>query len=290
MNQPAKKIIWPEVLPRAGNRRLEKLESVSPWFEIYKVSEGVFAVLEPSHAEEVISYFILGSERAVLLDTGMGIANLQAEVERLADLPVIVVASHGHYDHIGDNHRYTEVWAFDSDSDVDRIEQGKTREACVEYMDPDLYLELPPDFDPATYEIRPSLVTRRLQHLEVIDLGGRSLTVHHTPGHTEGSICLMDSRDNLLFTGDTLYPGMLFAHFEESDFAVYQKSIQYLVGLLPQVNHLCPSHNEAYVEKTVLVRVQAAFEQIVADAVPFETEGNVRVYHFDGFGLMVPAE
>jgi glyoxylase-like metal-dependent hydrolase (beta-lactamase superfamily II) len=96
---------------------LEKLESVSPWFEIYKVSEGVFAVLEPSHTEEVISYLILGSECAVLLDTGMGIANLQAEVERLADLPVIVVASHGHYDHIGDNHRYTEVWAFDSDMD-----------------------------------------------------------------------------------------------------------------------------------------------------------------------------
>ena len=182
------------------------------------MSEGVFAVLEPSHTEEVISYLILGSDRAVLLDTGMGIANLQAEVERLADLPVIVVASHGHYDHIGDNHRYAEVWAFDSDSDVARIEQGKTREACVEYMDSGLYLELPPDFDPATYEIRPSRVTRRLQHLEVIDLGERSLTVHHTPGHTEGSICLLDSRDNLLFTGDTFYPGMLFAHFEESDF------------------------------------------------------------------------
>ena len=96
MNQPGKTMLWPDVLPRAGNRRLEKLESVSPWFEIYKVSEGVFAVLEPSYTEEAISYLILGSERAVLLDTGMGIANLQAEVERLADLPVVVIASHGH--------------------------------------------------------------------------------------------------------------------------------------------------------------------------------------------------
>ncbi len=289
MNQPKKTLTWPDVLPRAGNRRLEKLESLSPWFEIYKVSEGVFALLEPSHTEEAISYLIIGSERAVLLDTGMGIANLQAEVERLTDLPIVVVVSHGHYDHIGDNHRFSEVWAFDSNIDVARIEQGKTREACVEYMEAGLYLELPVGFDPASYEILPSRVTRRLQHLEVIDLGGRTLTVHHTPGHTEGSICLMDSRDNLLFTGDTFYPGMMFAHFEDSDFAVYQKSIQYLVGLLPQVNHLCPSHNEAYVEKTALVRVQQAFEQIVANAVPFETEGNARVYRFDGFGLMVPA-
>lgn len=206
MNQRSKTTMWPEVLPRAGNRRLERLASLSPWFEIYKVSEGVFAVLEPSHTEEAISYLILGSKCSVLLDTGMGIADLRVEIERLTDLPVVVVNSHGHYDHIGDNHRFSEVRAFDADTDVARIEQG-----------------------------------------------------------------------------------MMFAHFEDSDFAVYQKSIQYLVDLLPRVNHLCPSHNEAYVDKTALVRVQETFEQIVADAAPFEIKGNARVYRFDGFGLMVPA-
>jgi glyoxylase-like metal-dependent hydrolase (beta-lactamase superfamily II) len=199
------------------------------------------------------------------------------------------MVSHGHYDHVGDNHRFSEVWAFDSDVDVARIEQGRSLEECTQYMASGLYLELPAGFEPGTYEIRPSRVARRLQHLEIIDLGGRTLTVHHTPGHTEGSICLLDSRDNLLFTGDTFYPGMMFAHFEDSDFNMYQKSIDYLVDLLPGVNHLCPSHNEAYVDKTALVRVQEAFEQIVADAAPFETSGNARVYRFDGFGLMVPA-
>jgi glyoxylase-like metal-dependent hydrolase (beta-lactamase superfamily II) len=287
MNEPAKTMMWPDVLPRAGNRRLEKLESLSPWFEIYKVSEGVFAVLEPGHTEEAISYLILGSEGAVLLDTGMGIADLKAEVERLTDLPPVVVVSHGHYDHVGDNHRFDEVWAFDNDIDVARIEQGRSREECTRYMAPGHYLVLPAGFDPAAYEIRPSRVTRRLQHLEVIDLGGRTLTVHHTPGHTGGSICLLDSRNNLLFTGDTFYTGMMFAHFEDSDFAVYQKSIDYLVDLLPRVNHLCPSHNEAYVEKTALIRVQEAFKQISADGAPYETEGDVRTYRFDGFGLMV---
>ena len=280
--------MWPDVLPRAGNQRLEKLQSLSTWFEIYRVSQGVFAVLEPGHAEEAISYLILGGDRAVLLDTGMGIANLRAEVDRLTNLPVIVVVTHGHYDHVGDNHRFCEVWAFDCDSDIVRIQTGKSRQECTRYMEPGHYLQLPDGFDPAAYEIRPSPVTRRLQHLEVIDLGGRTLTVHHTPGHTQGSICLLDSRDNLLFTGDTFYTGMMFAHFEDSDFAVYRQSIDYLVDLLPRVKHLCPSHNEAYVEKTALIRVQAAFEQIVAGDAPYEIEGNVRVYRFDGFGLMVP--
>ena len=288
MSENEKRMMWPDVLPRAGNRRLEKLESLSPWFEIYRVGEGVFALLEPGHTEEAISYLILGGERAVLLDTGMGIADLKAEVDRLTDLPVVVVVSHGHYDHVGDNHRFKDVWAFDSDSDIARIEEGKSRQECARYLEPGHYLQLPDGFDPAAYEIRPSPVTRRLQHLEVIDLGDRTLTVHHTPGHTPGSICLLDSRDNLLFTGDTFYPGMLFAHFEDSDFALYRRSIDYLVDLLPRVNHLCPSHNEAYVEKTALVRVHEAFEQIAADDVPYETKGDVRVYRFDGFGLMVP--
>jgi glyoxylase-like metal-dependent hydrolase (beta-lactamase superfamily II) len=180
------------------------------------------------------------------------------------------------------------VWAFDCDTDVTRIEQGRTREECTRYMAPGLYLELPAGFNPATYEILPSRVTHRLRHREIIDLGGRTLTVHHTPGHTEGSICLLDSRGGLLFTGDTFYPGMMFAHFEDSDFTVYQKSIRYLVDLLPGVNHLCPSHNEAYVDKTVLVEVQAAFEQIVNDAASFETREDVRIYRFEGFSLMVP--
>lgn len=280
--------IWPDILPRAGNEKLERLDSVSPWFGIYRVSDGVFALLEPKHREETISYLILGRERAVLLDTGMGISDIRVEVERLTQLPVTVVVTHGHYDHIGDNHRYKEIWAFDSDIDVGRIEQGKTRQACAHYLTPDAYLELPPEFDPDTYQILPSKVTRRLQHLEVIDLGGRKLTVHHTPGHTSGSICLLESRDHLLFTGDTLYTGMMFAHFEDSDFNQYRESIQYLVDLMPQVNHLCPSHNEAYVPKLFLLQLQEAFQQVADDTAPFDTDGNNRIYRFDGFGLMVP--
>ena len=280
---------WPDALPREGNQRLERLESVAPWFEVYQVTEGTFALLEPSHYEEVISYLILGSERAILFDTGMGIGNIQAEARRLTGRPVIVVNSHCHYDHVGDNHRYGEVWAFDNDSEIARIEQGKTRKECAHYLEPGPYLDLPDGFEPSTYEIRPSPVTRRLQHLETIGLGGRTLTVYHTPGHSPGSICLLDDQDDLLFTGDTYYPGMMYAHFEDSDFDVYQETAKTLVDLLPQVNHLCPAHNEAYVPKEALAQMQAAFDQIVAGKVPFEPEDGARIYRFEGFGVMVSA-
>ena len=165
---------------------------------------------------------------------------------------------------------------------------ASSRTECAKYLSPGSYLELPSGFDPTSYEIRPSPVTHRLRHQETIDLGGRKLTVHHTPGHSPGSICLLDSRDDLLFTGDAFYPGMMYGHFEDSDFDVYQQSIDYMVGLLPQVSHLCPAHNEAYVPKEVLQRVQEAFASIVSDQAPYDLDDGARVYRFEGFGLMLP--
>jgi glyoxylase-like metal-dependent hydrolase (beta-lactamase superfamily II) len=279
---------WPEALPRPGNQRLEGLPSCAPWFEIFSVSAGTFALLEPRHYEEVISYLILGADRAVLLDTGMGIGDISAEVARLTDLPVVVVNSHSHYDHAGDNYRFTEVWAFDNDDEVARLESGLSRTECVRFLNAEYYLDLPSDFDPNAYEIRPAPVTRRLQHLETIDLGSRVLTVHHTPGHSPGSLCLLDNRDGLLFTGDTFYPGMLFAHFHDSDFDGYLQSVRFLVSLLDQVTHLCPAHNEAYAPKDRLLQALDAFESIVAGEADYEIDGGVRVYRFDGFGLTLP--
>jgi glyoxylase-like metal-dependent hydrolase (beta-lactamase superfamily II) len=279
---------WPKALPRPANQRLRRLDGATPWFEVYEVCDGTFALLEPRHYEEVISYLIVGDDRALLLDTGMGIGDIQVEVERLTRLPIIVVNSHSHYDHVGDNHRFSEVWAFDAEGELARIEGGLGPEKCVHHLAPGSYLDLPPDFDPQTYTIRPSAVTRRLHHLDTIALGGRTLSVHHTPGHSPGSLCLLDERNRLLFTGDTFYPGMLYAHFPDSDLDCYIQSLRYLVGLLDHVDHLCPAHNEAYVPKEMLIRALDSFERIAAGKASFEIQDGIRVYRFEGFGVTLP--
>jgi glyoxylase-like metal-dependent hydrolase (beta-lactamase superfamily II) len=276
---------WPEALPRPGNQKLTQLPSASPWFDVYQVNAGTYAILEPRHYEEVISYLILGTKRALLLDTGMGIGNIHIEVQRLTALPVVVVNSHSHYDHVGDNHRFAGVWAFDNDMEVTRIERGLTQAECAHYLEPGSYLDLPTGFDPTTYQIRPAPVTRRLSHLETIDLGERVLTVHHTPGHSPGSLCLSDQQDGILFTGDTYYPGMLYAHLTGSDFDQYLVSLRYMVGLLQHVSCLCPAHNEASIAPDTLTRVLAAFERIAAGQAPFERQGENQVYRFEGFGV-----
>lgn len=281
---------WPEALPRPGNRNLLQLPSASPWFSVYQVGQDTYALLEPHHYEEVISYLIVGRDFAILFDTGMGIGNILAEINSLTDRPVVVVNSHSHYDHVGDNHRFSQVWAFDDSGEIAQIERGVARADCVRFLSPGLYRDLPPGFDPATYEIRPSPVTRRLRHLEAIELGSRTLTVHHTPGHSPGSICLSDDREGLLFTGDTVYPGMLYAHFEDSDLAAYRQTTRYLTTLANQVSHLCPAHNEALIPKELLGAVADAFQLIASGMPSFEPVGDTRVYRFAGFRIAVCAD
>lgn len=280
---------WPNNLPRAGNLRLEKVGSTSSWFAIYKVNEDTYALLEPNHCEEVIAYLILGRERAALFDSGMGIANIHFEVKRLTSLPITVINSHCHYDHIGGNIRFSDVYVFDHPFEISRIEKGYTSTECQKFMQPENYRHLPTDFDLTKYRVYPSTVTKRLHHLESIDLGGRKLTVHHSPGETPGNICLYDSQYRILFTGDTLYPGTLWAHLDESDFESYRKTLNYLTGLLDDISHLCPAHNEAYMPKEMLGRAHEGFEQIAAGTIASEPHREVSLYRFDGFNVALPS-
>src|SRR6266853_3365086 len=87
---------WCKNLPRPAYSKLERVPTADNWFEVYKIRPGVFAIYEPHQLEEVISYLIVGRDKAVLFDTGMGISNIQAIVRGLTKNPVSVVNSHTH--------------------------------------------------------------------------------------------------------------------------------------------------------------------------------------------------
>ena len=76
-------------------------DRLEDWFRIVELEPGVTLIEEPWHHEHVKSYLITGTKRAVLLDADMGIGNLRGVVRGLTRLPVTVVLSHAHWDHIG---------------------------------------------------------------------------------------------------------------------------------------------------------------------------------------------
>jgi glyoxylase-like metal-dependent hydrolase (beta-lactamase superfamily II) len=111
----AEKPDWCKALPRAEYKTLERVLVSDPWFEVYKVAPDTFAIYEPHQAEETIAYLILGKEKALLFDTGMGISDIRKLTAELTKLPIIVLNSHTHDDHVGGNWQFDTIYSMDTD-------------------------------------------------------------------------------------------------------------------------------------------------------------------------------
>jgi glyoxylase-like metal-dependent hydrolase (beta-lactamase superfamily II) len=96
------------------------------WFEVYRADPGVNAICEPHQWEEIISWLIVGTQQALLFDTGMGMYDIRAVATSLTHLPIEVLNSHTHHDHVGENWRFAKVFGTD-DPFRKRDEAGYTR-------------------------------------------------------------------------------------------------------------------------------------------------------------------
>ena len=278
---------WCRQLPRAEYAKLERVLSDESWFETYRIRPGVFAIYEPKQFEEVISYLILGDKRALLFDTGLGAGRISATVARLTSLPVIVINSHTHFDHVGGNAEFQEIW----NRDLPYTRQNMHGESNVYSRDalaPErLCGALPPGISSNSYSIRPWKSTHTLHDGERVDLGGRELEVIFAPGHTPDSLVLLDPRNGLLFSGDTFYPGPIYLFVPETDFSAYARSVAKLAALEPQIKLLLPAHNVPVAAPFYLKRLADAVLQVQrGKAKSRVTEGH-REYPFNGFSLLL---
>jgi glyoxylase-like metal-dependent hydrolase (beta-lactamase superfamily II) len=279
---------WCRKLPRPVYKTLDRVQDTGSWFEVYRIRPGVYALYEPHQWQEVISYLIVGSKRALLFDTGMGISNISEVVARLTPLPVTVLNSHTHHDHVGGNAEFKEVLGLDLDYTRGNA-RGKPHSEMQDEIAPEsLCGSVPQSFDPAAYVSRPFQVTRFVKDGDIIDLGDRKLEVITTPGHTPDSICLIDWTHRLLWTGDTYYPGPIYLFVPETNFAAYVKSVDKLAALAGHVDVLMPAHNEPVAGPSSLVKLQTALRQVQSGHATFKVTEGKREYVFDGFSLLMP--
>lgn len=142
-------------------------------------------------------YLILGNERALLVDTGMGIGSLKAAVEAITSLPVTVVNTHCHPDHAGGNAEFEP--ALINPADLDVFE----RMATIEFRRQDV--SRMPGGEDWTAQLQPTGPKPVFaSDGQTIDLGGRTLQLIFTPGHTHGSLCVYEEATGVLFTGDNV--------------------------------------------------------------------------------------
>jgi hydroxyacylglutathione hydrolase len=180
-------------------------------------------------------YLVVGKEKALLIDTGNPGNISPEEIKAYTDLPLMVVNTHAHPDHSGSNNRFGKVYIHEADL-----------EACKRYSGSNV--ELIPVKDGY-----------------VFDLGGKKLEVIAVPGHTPGSICLLDAQEKLLFGGDTANTET-WAQISNVPLETYKKSMERLLKWKDQYDLLLPGHNNV-LPVSYITELIACADEILAGKV-----------------------
>jgi glyoxylase-like metal-dependent hydrolase (beta-lactamase superfamily II) len=278
---------WCAGQPRRQYASLTRVPVRSTWFQVYQVDPGVYAIYEPHQWEEVISYLIVGNDRALLFDTGMGIADIRAVAEQLTRLPIEVMNSHTHPDHIGDNWEFDRILGLDTQYTRDNA-GGYSHAAVAGEVAADHFCAPPPaGFDTASYRTRPFHITQIVADGSVIGLGSRQLAVLHIPGHAPDAVALFDAEHGELFTGDTFYEGPIFVFARGADFEAFTRSADRLATLVPRLRKLLTAHNIAVSNPVLLLRLRDAVHAIGRGSVTGTADNGIVTYDFGAFSVMV---
>lgn len=250
---------WCSALPRATNAAFATVDVGSTWFDVRPVEPGVFAINQPQQFQEAIAYLIVGSRRALLFDTGVGMVPIRPVVERLTLLPVTVINSHSHFDHVGGNAEFDDVWSLDTPF-TRANEAGKPHAGLASEVAADAFCDAPPTgLDTAAFHSRAWKVTKRIHDGDSIDVGGRVLEILAAPGHTPDAVALLDRANGLLWTGDSYYRSTIWLFSPETDLDAYERTMTRLDSLVPQLRRLLPAHNTVSEPPTQITETLAAF-------------------------------
>lgn len=231
------------------------------WFTIDQVEESTYIISEYRHWEETHCYLLIGNDRALLIDTGLGISNIYEQVRKLTNKPVAAVATHIHWDHIGGHKYFPEFYAHEAELDWLNGKFPLPLQA-VKNMVADR-CELPEDFCFDGYAIFQGKPGRLLDDGDTIDLGGRTIQVLHTPGHSPGHLCFWEDEKGYLYSGDLVYEGTLFANYPSTDPQSYMTSLE-KIAVLP-IKQLFPGHYSLDIRPELVTQMRDAFRGLNED-------------------------
>ena len=224
-------------------------------------------ILEP-HVDPFLRanlFLVRGRERDLLVDSGLGIASLREGLSDLFERPVVVVATHRHFDHVGGLYEFDEVVVHRDDADAVATADGFASLLIEDYPSEELSGYEPPGslltalprdgYDPCAYRVRPVAPTRIVDEGDVIDLGDRRFSVLHLPGHTPGELGLWEEATRTLFSGDCVYEsGVLLDELPESDVVDYVRSMRRLRDV--PVRIVYGGHDDAFGREHLLELIE----------------------------------
>lgn len=251
------------------------------WFTVEIIDSDTFAISEYKHWEETHCYLLCGDRKAILIDTGLGIANIKEVVDSLTSLPVIAITTHIHWDHIG-GHKFFDMIA---------VHEAEKEWLAVRFPIPlqavknNLVLKpccFPTDFKLENYQIFQGDPQIILHDKDCIDLGNRQLTVLHTPGHSPGHCCFYESERKYLYSGDLIYCGCLDAFYPTTDPELFWQSVKKIQSL--EISRILPGHHQISVPNDLAAKIEGAFHSLSAEGKLKQGSG---LFDFDCFQIHI---
>lgn len=242
------------VIPTRAGHDLP-ITPAATWYRRRRVDDAITLVWEP-HVVELMRcniWHVAGRDRDLVVDTGMGVVSLvDSFTELFEGRSVTALATHGHDDHIGSHHEFTDCLAHPLEAHLlehpplcslePRVAWGaealaNLATAGYDMREPYFVTALAPGVAVDTFHQQPARISRRVDEGDVVDLGDRRFEVLHLPGHSPGSIGLWEADTGTLFSGDAVYDGPLLDELPESDIAAYVATMERLVDLPVTVVH-----------------------------------------------------
>lgn len=178
---------------------------------IKKISEHFWIIEENG----VRSFLFEGDERAMLVDTGFGTLQLREMVTGLTDLPVFLVNTHADKDHTGCNKDFETVYMHPAE--MEHYKNSLPEGCRMENVCP-------------------------LWEGDIVDLGRWKFEVILTPGHTPGSIMLLEREKRMLVSGDTIQNGDIYMFGGGRNMQAFQSSLEKMIGMSDTFDSIWPSH------------------------------------------------
>ena len=232
------------------------------WFSVSKIDDNTFAINEDKHWEETHCYLLCGVKNALLIDTGLGVANIKKVVDSLTLLPVLVVTTHIHWDHIGGHKYFENIAVHEAEKDwlsikfpipLQAVKHNLVCKPC----------DFPLDFSIDSYQL-PKISPQQILHDgDCLDLGERKITVIHTPGHSPGHCCFYEPERKYLYSGDLIYSGCLDAFYPTTDPQLFWQSVKKIQHL--DVERVLPAHHQLNIPVNIIKNIEKAFSQLAGE-------------------------
>ncbi len=254
---------------------------MSEWFTVETIDENTYAISEYKHWEETHCYLLLGQNNALLIDTGLGIENIKDIIDKLTDLPITVITTHVHWDHIGGHKHFDNIAVYEAEKDwlsgsfplpLQAVKNNLMRVDCI----------FPKNFCIDSYEIFQGKPSKIVYNGDCFDLGSRKIKVIHTPGHSPGHCCFYELDKQYLYSGDLIYSGCLDAFYPTTDPLQFFESVKKVREL--NVSRILPGHHSLNIPVDIIGRIEQALDKLYRNG---ELKQGNGIFNFGDFQIHI---